>query len=446
LYFAMMTGTKTTKLSVTNLILISSGVMASGCGTGPQLVIEASTTTCGKDWTIQREYNQNADYALCAAACVEHSDCTHFSLSEAGTCVTYRGCGTLRTAGQEWDTYSIVEPCDTTTGTADNGDDDTADTDDNSQELVAPTSPQSEVQVALTLVQQLEGVLENIEKDLENGLAGEAPAGGDANPALVDFTDLDVTAPQTQPPTETITPPPTNPPTDSPATPVFTPTSVPEAPAQSSTVDDANSLCEDTEASCPVLASFGYCDYFDVSMRENMQKNCPKSCNTCPGDRRRSEGTLGDASTTSGDASTTMEEAVTQMAVQAGFRYKNCIKEAPFGGFAKSTLVAWSPAIMGDLMDFSKERRRWGFNKNNFIVNIAEPIEEQGVTCENMYQVCNAKAMIMFMNGLGERETAIKNKYNPFVDDSNIEYFRGCGNAEISAICADFKAPLCSSN
>jgi len=133
----------------------------------------------------------------------------------------------------------------------------------------------------------------------------------------------------------------------------------------------------------------------------------------------------------------------TQMAVQAGFRYQDCIEEAPLSG-PRSTLVGFAPAIMGDLMDFSNERRRWGFNKNNFIVNIARPIEEKGVTCADIHEVCVERGMELFENGLDSRKADVQGQYAPFVTNSNLEHFVQCANDEISAICSDFKDPLCT--
>lgn len=149
--------------------------------------------------------------------------------------------------------------------------------------------------------------------------------------------------------------------------------------------------------------------------------------------RRRDEGA---------DEPSALEDGVTTMSAQAGFRYKNCIKDAPFGGFTKMILTAWSPAILGDLMDFSTERRRWGFNKNNFVENIALPME--GLACESIYQVCTIKAMRVFQSGLAENQSSVMSKYFPFVSSTNIDFFVGCAYEEIPAICSEFKTLMCS--
>jgi len=134
---------------------------------------------------------------------------------------------------------------------------------------------------------------------------------------------------------------------------------------------------------------------------------------------------------------------VMHMASQAGFRYKTCIKNAPFGGFSKFMLQAWAPAILGNLMNFKieEDRRRWGFNKNNFITNIAEPLED--TECHSVAQLCTIKAMRTFINGLDDNQATVMTNYFPFVTSSNIEYFVGCAYEEIPVICSEYKELVC---
>jgi len=253
-HFAMLTGTKTAKLSVTALFISSSGVMASGCGTEPELILGDTTSTCDKPWTIQREYNMNADVALCAERCGDHAECTYFSLSVDGTCTTYTGCETLRTSGQVWDTYKIAEPCDST---ADDGEAEELEAPASTAVAAATTATEEtgstaasaalELKVALNLVQELETILEDIETDL--GVGEDSTSDGSGS-APVDPTDAAASA-------------------------------VPEDTPSTNTVVDSTEPCEDKQDSCDALAALGYCDYFDEAMRENMRENCPKTCNIC---------------------------------------------------------------------------------------------------------------------------------------------------------------------
>jgi len=141
-------------LLLSSLILAASTVMAdsdtpAACGTEYELLISASTTTCDKEHIIQREFNMNAWAELCGEECASHPTCTHFSRSEMGTCVSYSGCTETREAQQVWDTYVILNPC-------------TPPPAEVAEEIQAPAS----VQVALGLLQELEGVLEEIGENL----------------------------------------------------------------------------------------------------------------------------------------------------------------------------------------------------------------------------------------------------------------------------------------
>lgn len=143
------------------------------------------------------------------------------------------------------------------------------------------------------------------------------------------------------------------------------------------------------------------------------------------------------------DEPSALEDGVTTMSAQAGFRYRQCIKASPIRGFTKMILGMWAPAILGEIMDFSTdERRRWGFNKNNFITNIAEPME--GVACASTQQVCTIKAMRLFNNRLVENQSNVLSKYFPFVTSDNIEFFVGCAYEEIPRICNEYKTLMCS--
>lgn len=143
-------------LILSSLVLASSAVMADGCDEGYDLFIQASITTCDKEWVIQREYNMNADVGLCESKCDGHETCKYFSLSEQGTCTTYTDCSTTREAGQTWDTYEKVS-CETATV----------------DELAAPASTsgaeaaKEEVKVALDILKDLEVVLQEIENTLD---------------------------------------------------------------------------------------------------------------------------------------------------------------------------------------------------------------------------------------------------------------------------------------
>lgn len=159
----------------------------------------------------------------------------------------------------------------------------------------------------------------------------------------------------------------------------------------------------------------------------------PRVAELSEGERRRDGG--------DDDVVDPLDDGVMTMAAEAGFRYKTCIRKSRFGGFSKFILVAWAPAILGDLMDFSTERRRWGFNKNNFITNIAQPLA--GVDCDSVLPLCNLKAMRIFQNGLDERKAHVQSKYLPFVSSSNIDFFVECALEEVPAICSEYKALVC---
>lgn len=373
----MLSGTNSEKLLVASMIVTS--IMADGCGTGQDLVIGGSSSTCDKIWTIQREYNENADITLCAARCAEHSDCTHFSLSEKGTCVTYRGCDTLRESGQVWDTYETQEPCETTT---ENG------------ELVAP--PAADVQVALNLVHELEGVLQDMEHDLDSNRRRNEVVCGDHTDKWECRRDGCLWTGKT---------------------------------CHDSSFEPE---CGDWERSGP-CESDTRCNW-DADTKTCFATETPTATPTEVPTAEVTEEQEAFALNAED-----LADGVQNMAVQAGFRYKQCVEAAPFGGFAKIVLSQFAPSILGDLLNFETARRRWGFNKNNFITNIAEPLN--GVSCEDVYGQCVSEATRVYQEGLAGNQADVASNY-PFMS-GNIDFFTTCAEEEIADICNDYKNLAC---
>lgn len=374
----MLSGTNTPKLLVAAVVFTS--VMADGCGSGQELVIGGSVETCDKEWTIQREYNMNADLTLCAAKCAGHADCTHFSLSTVGTCTTYRGCDTFRESGQTWDTYKTLEPCETTT--------------EESDELEAPV----DVQVALDLVHELEVVLQDMEQDLETRRRSEVVCGDITGKWLCRREDC-----------------------------LWTGRTCHDSSFEPECSDwETKRLCEaDTAQGC----------FFDQDDRECMVTPTPTAVPTATPTATPTE----EAVATATDDDTVIADGVPNMAVQAGFRFKECITNAPFGGFAKMILTQFAPSILGDLMNFETDRRRWGFNKNNFIDNIAEQLK--GVPCDGLYEMCKDEVARVYQEGLEENQADVAASY-PFVS-SQMDHFLTCAEAEIPAICTDYQNLAC---
>lgn len=110
----------------------------------------------------------------------------------------------------------------------------------------------------------------------------------------------------------------------------------------------------------------------------------------------------------------------------------------------KRFIVMFSPTIFGRLMTFetnTEDRRRWGFNRNNFIANVAEPLDVEGWTCEDLYSKCTDKAMQVFQDGLEDNEADVASRY-PFAA-GNMDALVLCASEEVLDICADYKNLMC---
>jgi len=132
---------------------------------------------------------------------------------------------------------------------------------------------------------------------------------------------------------------------------------------------------------------------------------------------------------------------VHNMAVQAGFRYKKCISEAPIPGHSRTMAMLWAPAIMGELLNFKVDataRRRWGFHKTNFVTNVVDKLT---LECTTVREECNTVATQVYGEPLITDTARLAQKYS--LSPDTMRHFIHCAGAEIVNICIDLETQLC---
>lgn len=163
--------------------------------------------------------------------------------------------------------------------------------------------------------------------------------------------------------------------------------------------------------------------------------------------RRRSEDADTESSSVAETVSTVEQhyDAVWAIAVYAGFRFRRCAHALPAWNTPaeKMYIRIYAGALHGIFVNLeSDNRRRFGFNVNNFLYNVAERLSN---TCENgeeaVVSECRTRTVFLMNLNIGKSLAEFTENFAQLTDgtDGLIE----CALAEVRQICTDYYEELC---
>lgn len=136
-------------------------------------------------------------------------------------------------------------------------------------------------------------------------------------------------------------------------------------------------------------------------------------------------------------------DRVTHIAVTAGFRYKTCVGGLSWSNSMNKMMAeAFAGNMFGIFLDFSTERRRFGFNKDHFLNNV---VAEMDVGCADGKEAFLADCQTLSEERVNANMNSAIAKFE--ADFSflleNTQGCMQCATNEIPQVCEDWHSELC---